>query len=166
MKFTVNGTRMLYPLSAALAAALVLSACKKPEPATPPAPAAAPAPTPMTPAPAAATASVTAIDLGNAIGADNRVTAPATTFAPRDTIHAAVATRTSDPMASVPGKLSAKWTYQDGQTVHEDSRDLNLAGDGVTTFQISKPDGLPAGRYKVEIALDGTVVQSKDFEVK
>lgn len=166
MKFPVNGTRMLYPLSAALAAALVLSACKKPEPATPPAPAAAPAPTPMTPAPAAATASVTAIDLGNAIGADNRVTAPATTFAPRDTIHAAVATRTSDPMASVPGKLSAKWTYQDGQTVHEDSRDLNLAGDGVTTFQISKPDGLPAGRYKVEIALDGTVVQSKDFEVK
>jgi hypothetical protein len=166
MKFPVNGTRMLYPLSAALAAALVLSACKKPEPATPPAPAAAPAPTPMTPAPAAATASVTSIDLGNAIGADNRVTAPATTFAPRDTIHAAVATRTSDPMASVPGKLSAKWTYQDGQTVHEDSRDLNLAGDGVTTFQISKPDGLPAGRYKVEIALDGTVVQSKDFEVK
>lgn len=166
MKFPVNGTRMLYPLSAALAAALVLSACKKPEPATPPAPAAAPAPTPMTPAPAAATASVTAIDLGNAIGADNRVTAPATTFAPRDTIHAAVVTRTSDPMASVPGKLSAKWTYQDGQTVHEDSRDLTLAGDGVTTFQISKPDGLPAGRYKVEIALDGTVVQSKDFEVK
>lgn len=162
----MSRTRLLYPLSAALATALVLSACKKPEPATPPAPAAAPAPTPMTPAPAAATASVTAIDLGNAIGADNRVTAPATTFAPRDTIHAAVATRTSDPMASVPGKLSAKWTYQDGQTVHEDSRDLNLTGDGVTTFQISKPDGLPAGRYKVEVALDGTVVQSKDFEVK
>jgi hypothetical protein len=167
MKSHMNRTRLLYPLSAALAATLVLSACKQPEPATPPAPAATtPAPTPMTPAPAAATASVTAIDLGNAIGADNRVTAPATTFAPRDTIHAAVTTRTSDPAASVPGKLSAKWTYQDGQTVHEDSRDLNLAGDGVTTFQINKPDGLPAGRYKVEVALDGTVVQSKDFEVK
>jgi hypothetical protein len=164
----MSRTRLLFPLSAALASALVLSACKKPEPVPPPAPAptTTPAPTPMTPAPAATAASVVALDLGNAVGADGRVTAPATTFAPMDTIHASVSTRTSDPMATVPGKLSAKWTYQDGQTVHEDSRDLNLAANNVTDFQISKPDGFPAGRYKVEIALDGTVVQSKDFEVK
>ena len=162
----MSRTRLLYPLSAALAAALVLSACKKPEPAPAPAPpATAPEPTPIT-APAAASASVTAVDLGNSVGADNRVAAPATTFAPRDTIYAAVTTRTSDAAATVPGKLGAKWTYQDGQTVHEDSRDLNLTGDGVTAFQISKPDGFPAGRYKVEVSLDGTVVQSKDFEVK
>ena len=162
----MSRTRLLYPLSAALAAALVLSACKKPEPAPAPAPpATAPEPTPIT-APAAATASVTAVDLGNSVGADNRVAAPATTFAPRDTIYAAVTTRTSDAAATVPGKLGAKWTYQDGQTVHEDSRDLNLTGDGVTAFQISKPDGFPAGRYKVEISLDGSVVQSKEFEVK
>ena len=162
----MSRTRLLYPLSAALAAALVLSACKKPEPAPAPVPpATAPEPTPIT-APAAATASVTALDLGNSVGADNRVAAPATTFAPRDTIYAAVTTRTSDAAATVPGKLGAKWTYQDGQTVHEDSRDLNLTGDGVTAFQISKPDGFPAGRYKVEISLDGSVVQSKEFEVK
>ena len=162
----MSRTRLLYPLSAALAAALVLSACKKPEPAPAPAPpATAPEPTPIT-APAAASASVTAVDLGNSVGADNRVAAPATTFAPRDTIYAAVTTRTSDAAATVPGKLGAKWTYQDGQTVHEDSRDLNLTGDGVTAFQISKPDGFPAGRYKVEISLDGSVVQSKEFEVK
>ena len=162
----MSRTRLLYPLSAALAAALVLSACKKPEPAPAPAPpATAPEPTPIT-APAAATASVTAVDLGNSVGADNRVVAPASTFSPKDTIYASVTTRTSDAAATVPGKLGAKWTYQDGQTVHEDSRDLNLTGDGVTAFQISKPDGFPAGRYKVEVSLDGTVVQSKDFEVK
>jgi hypothetical protein len=164
----MSRTRLLYPLSTALAAALVLSACKKPEPApapTPPATTPAPAPAPIT-APAAATASVTALDLGNSIGADNRVAAPASTFAPRDTIYAAVTTRTSDAAATVPGKLHARWTYQDGQTVHEDSRDLNLTGDGVTAFQISKPDGFPVGRYKVEVSLDGAVVQSKDFEVK
>lgn len=164
----MSRNRLLYPLSAALAAALVLSACKKPEPTPPPAPAAtSPAPTPIEPAPAAApTASVTALDLGNSVGADNRVATPATTFAPKDTIYASVATRTSDAAASVPGKLAARWTFQDGQTVHEDSRDLTLAGDGATAFQISKPDGFPAGRYKVEISLDGTVVQSKEFEVK
>ena len=160
--------RLLSPLTAALAAALVLSACKKPEPAPPPAPAStAPEPAPITPAaPAAATATVTALDLGNSVGADNRVAAPASTFAPKDTIYASVATRTSDAAATVPGKLGAKWSFQDGQTVHEESRDLNLTGDGTTAFQISKPDGFPAGRYKVEISLDGAVVQSKEFEVK
>lgn len=162
----MSRTRLLYPLSAALAAALALSACKKPEPVPAPTPpVTTPEPAPIT-APAAATASVTALDLGNSVGADNRVAAPASTFAPRDTIYASVTTRTSDAAATVPGRLSAKWTFQDGQTVHEDSRDLNLTGDGVTAFQISKPDGFPAGRYKVEISLDGSVVQSKEFEVK
>ena len=43
----------------------------------------------------------------------------------------------------------------------------DVAGDGTTTaFQVSKPDGFPVGRYKVEISLDGSVVQSKEFEVK
>ncbi|GAB3511512.1 hypothetical protein [Pseudoxanthomonas daejeonensis] len=162
----MSRTRLLYPLSAALATALVLSACKKPEPTPAPAPTAT-TPAPITPAPAAApTASVTALDLGNSVGADNRVAAPATTFAPKDTIYASVTTRTSDAAATVPGRLGAKWTFQDGQTVHEDSRDLSLTGDGTTAFQISKPDGFPPGRYKVEISLDGTVVQSKEFEVK
>ena len=101
----MSRTRLLYPLSAALAAALVLSACKKPEPAPAPTPpATAPEPTPIT-APAAATASVTALDLGNSVGADNRVAAPATTFAPRDTIYASVTTRTSDAAATVPGSV-------------------------------------------------------------
>ena len=119
------------------------------------------------PAPAAApTATVTALDLGNSVGADNRVATPATTFAPKDTIYASVTTRTSDAMATVPGKLAARWTFQDGQTVHEESRDLSLTGDGTTAFQVSKPDGFPVGRYKVEISLDGSVVQSKEFEVK
>ena len=162
----MSRNHIVYPLSAALAATLALAACKKPEPAPPPAPAAtAPAPTPIEAAPVAA-ASVDSVDLGNSVGADNRVGTPATTFAPGDTIFAAVTTRTANAAATVPGKLSAKWTYQDGQTVHEESRDLNLTGDGVTAFQVSMPSGLPAGQYKVEVSLDGAVVQTKDFEVK
>ena len=119
------------------------------------------------PAPMAAIASVNNVDLGNAVGADMRVTAPLATFAPKDTIYAAVSTGTSDPAASVAGKLGAKWTHVDSnQTVHEESRDLTFAGDGVTDFQISKPDGWPTGKYKVEIMLDGAVVQTREFEVK
>src|SRR5690606_33156205 len=128
-----------------------------------------PAPTTMpepAPAPAAASASVTSVDLGNAVGADMKVAASSTTFAPTDTIYASVATATSDPAAAVPGKLTAKWSFEDGQVVNEESKDLNLSGDDATEFHIEKADGFPAGKYKVEISLDGNVVQSKDFEVK
>jgi len=36
----------------------------------------------------------------------------------------------------------------------------------VTDFQISKPDGMPAGKYKFEVSLNDVMVQSVDFEVK
>jgi hypothetical protein len=153
---------------AAMIGSAALVGCKKQEESAPMPPAAETAPAPMpAPAPMAATASVNNVDLGNAVGADMRVTAPMSTFAPTDTIYAAVSTGTSDPAASVAGKLGAKWTHIDSnQTVHEESRDLTFAGDGVTDFQISKPDGWPTGKYKVEIMLDGAVVQTREFEVK
>lgn len=153
-------------LASMLGAAALVGCKKKEEPA--PAPPVATEPAPVdTPAPMASTASVTGVDLGNAVGADMRVTAPMTTFAPKDTIHATVSTATSDPMASVTGKLGAKWTHVDSnQTVHEDSRDVTFTGNGVTDFQISKPDGWPTGKYKVEISLDGNVVQTREFEVR
>lgn len=154
-------------LAAMLGSAALVGCKKKEEPAPlPPAAETTPAPAPA-PAPMPATASVNSVDLGNAVGADMRVTAPMSTFSPKDTIYAAVSTRTSDPAASVTGKLGAKWTHVDSnQTVHEESKDLTFAGDGVTDFQISKPDGWPTGKYKVEISLDGAVVQTREFEVK
>lgn len=159
-------------IAAALVGTLALAGCKKdqdetamtPPPATTEPTTPAPMPEP-TPAPASS-ASVTAVDLGNSIGADMKVAAPSTTFAPTDTIYASVATNTSDPAASVPGTLNAKWTFEDGQVVNEESKSVNLTGAGNTEFHIAKPDGFPAGNYKVEISLDGNVVQSKDFTVE
>ncbi|MGO4778488.1 hypothetical protein AB4084_23785, partial [Lysobacter sp. 2RAB21] len=58
--------------------------------------------------------------LGSAIGADKKVSAAAASFKPKDTVYASVSTSTSDPAATVATKLGAKWTFQDGQTVHED----------------------------------------------
>ncbi|RDZ26829.1 hypothetical protein DX914_16085 [Lysobacter silvisoli] len=160
--------RMHYVLAAALVASIGLVGCKKKEEpvATP-----APAPTPVepvapTPPPAAATASVTAVDLGSAVGADKKVTTATTTFKPKDTIYVAISTSTSDAAATVPAKLGAKWTFQDGQTVKDDSADAQLMGAGVTNFSINSPKGFPTGKYKVDVSLDGNVVQSKEFEVK
>ena len=160
--------RLQIAMLAAMLGSAALVGCKKKEEPAPLPPIADTTPAPM-PAPAAmaATAMVSGVDLGNAVGADMRVTAPMTAFAAKDTIYAAVSTGTSDPAASVAGKLGAKWTHLDSnQSVHEESKDLTFAGDGVTDFQISKPDGWPTGKYKVEIMLDGAVVQTREFEVK
>ena len=154
-------------LAAMIGSAALVGCKKKEEPAPLPPVATEPAPTMPAPAPMAATASVSAVDLGNAVGADMRVTAPMSSFAPTDTIYAAVSTATSDPAATVPGKLGVKWTHVDSsQTVHEESRDIAFAGSGVTDFQISKPDGWATGKYKVEVSLDGSVVQTREFDVK
>jgi len=155
-------------LALGLAGALTLAACNKspenaPAPATtpPPAPAATTPPPPATP-PAQQGVSVTSVDLGTAVGADQKVTTPTTSFSPKDTIYAAVSTTGSASNAT----LGAKWTYQDGQTVNDSSQTIAPTGPAVTTFHISKPDGWPAGNYKVEITLDGNAVSSKDFSVK
>ena len=154
-------------LAAMIGSAALVGCKKKEEPAPMPPVASEPAPTAPAPAPMAATASVSAVDLGNAVGADMRVTAPMSSFAPKDTIYAAVSTASSDPAATVPGKLGVKWTHVDSsQTVHEESRDINFTGSGVTNFQISKPEGWPTGKYKVEVSLDGSVVQTREFDVK
>jgi len=161
--------RTLSLLALGLAGALTLGACNKspenaPAPATtppPPAPAAT-TPPPATTAPAQQGVSVTSVDLGTAVGADQKVTSPTTTFSPKDTIYAAVSTTGAASNAT----LGAKWTYQDGQIVNDSSQTIAPTGPAVTTFHISKPDGWPAGNYKVEISLDGNMVSSKDFSVK
>jgi hypothetical protein len=103
---------------------------------------------------------LTGLDLGNAVGTDNRVTTSATSFAKGDTVHASVATN-GDKAATI----TARWTYQDGQVVHSEDKSVP-AGAQVTDFSVSKPDGWPAGDYKVEILIDGNLVQSKDFSIK
>ena len=147
-----------------LAGALVLAACGKKEEAPPPPVATTPPPATPTPPPAApeAAVSVTSIDLGTAVGPDQKVTTPTTTFGAKDTIYAAVATAGSASNAT----LGAKWTYQDGQTVNDSSQTIAPTGPAVTTFHISKPDGWPTGNYKVEISLNGSAVSSKDFTVQ
>lgn len=156
-------------LIAAIAGAFALSACgKKEEPAPAPAPppaASTPAPAPAPPPaaePAPAPVAVASVDLGTAVGPDQKVTTPTTTFSPKDTIYAAVSTTGTAPNAV----LNAKWTFQDGQTVNESSQTIAPNGPAVTSFHISKPDGWPAGNYKVEISLNGTSVATKDFSVK
>jgi hypothetical protein len=156
----------------ALACSLALAACGKHEEPTPSTPSTPPASTPA-PAPQAAPSSTSAmatpvavtvvsVDLGNAVDGSQKVTTPASQFAPKDTIYASVGTSGSASAITV----GAKWTYQDGQTVNDSSTSIAPAGPAFTAFHISKPDGLPAGHYKVDISLNGSPASSKEFDVK
>lgn len=152
-------------LAAVLSVTVALAACGKKE--APPAPVVAPAPPPAAvpaPPPPAAPESVSfaGLNLGNAVDANQNVTAPMTSFAKTDTIYAAVSTNGAAPVAAI----VAKWTFGDGQLVDESSQSIAPTGAAVTTFHIAKPDGWPVGAYKVDITIDGNPVASQAFEVK
>ncbi|HUF66707.1 MAG TPA: hypothetical protein VMM17_12100 [Gemmatimonadaceae bacterium] len=102
------------------------------------------------------------VTLGRSIGADNRVTNRTAEFAARDTIYAAVETNRS----SAGGTLAARWKFEDGQMVDESSRNIAANAESVTEFHITNPNGWPAGRYTVEILIDGAPARTEVFTVR
>lgn len=159
--------RQLPIIAVSLAVALALAGCDKQDdsavqiPPTPPPEATAPAT--MTPAPEATMAAirVSFVQLGSRLDEHNKITTSGDAFAPKDSIYASV-----DTSGHGSAKLAAKWIYQDGQTVHEDSKMLDTSGRESTVFMISKPSGFSAGNYKVAISLNGEQVASKDFSIR
>ena len=111
---------------------------------------------------APAAVSVTDVKLGKAIDANKRVTDETDDFGPADVIYASVVTSG----AAANTNVTARWTYQDGQVVDSATQVISPSGDAATEFHISKPGGLPKGKYKLEVLLNGASVESEDFEVK
>lgn len=107
------------------------------------------------------TLQVTNVEMGRDVDPNNRVTAPTDQFKPSDVIYVTVLTTGSSPSAT----LKSVWTYEDGQVVEETQQVISPTGEAATEFHVSKPDGLPAGKYRVEISLNGTPVQSKEFTI-
>lgn len=112
--------------------------------------------------PATTAFSVTSVELGRAIGGDRRVVEKTTTFHPNDVIYASVLTTGATGSAS----LRARWTYEDGQVVDETEQTIAPTSDAATEFHISKPDGWPTGKYRLEVFLNGASVTTQDLEVK
>lgn len=146
-------------LAATLGGVLLLAGCNRDAPTTAPPPApVAPEPPPAPAAPAPAT--VTSVELGNAVDDQNRVATPASEFATTDTIYASVGTDGGSA-----AKLGARWTFGEGQLVNTSEADVT-AGPQVIAFDIRHPEGWPVGTYKLEVSLDGTVVETREFSVK
>lgn len=116
-------------------------------------------------APAKASLTVAKVTLGDAVNAEHRISRPGSSFAASDkTLYASVATEGSSGGAT----LNAKWSYLEGQGQLVSSVSQSIATDGpaVTTFKVENPDLWPAGKYKVEISLDGKPVATQDFTIR
>jgi len=147
-----------------LVAGLVVGCAKKEAAPPPPAPTEVPAPTAVpTPAPVA----VGAVTLGNAVGADKKVSAPTETFAVKDkTIYASV-----DTTGQGHAKLRALWTFTKGDKtarVNETAMEFDATGPAVNEFHVENAKGWPKGDYKVEIFLGDApaAAASKTFKVQ
>jgi hypothetical protein len=108
-----------------------------------------------------ASVKVTDVSLGRALGNDKSISDGTDKFHANDTIYASVTTDGSSPSAT----LRARWTFEDGQTVDESTRTIAPSNREHTEFHISKPNGWPAGKYKVEVFLNDQSAGTKNFEV-
>lgn len=149
--YHLSSTARLLPLAFALS----LFACKKKEEA--------PVDTGVTVAPPAPVAAlkVNGIETGKGLNPDKTIKNDAHDFGVRDTVYTSVKTEGAGS-----GKLAAKFTYQDGQTVNESTQDISPTGDTYHEFHIVKKTAWPKGNYKVEILLDGVSAGTKDFTIK
>jgi hypothetical protein len=142
-----------------LATGLLATGCKKKEA---PQPAETAQPTPPPPAPLA----VASVDLGKAVDASKRVTAPTTTFGVNDTIYASVGTTGAGTNASI----GAKWSFVKASggliSVNETSQTITTTDAVATEFHITNQKPWPKGKYRVEIQLNGAPAGTKDFDVQ
>ena len=105
---------------------------------------------------------VSQIDMGRSLNADKTINDNTDSFKPNDTVYASIATEGTAAAAA----LKARWTYQDGQIVDESTQTIAPTGAARTEFHISKPDGWPTGKYKLEVFLNGSSAATRDVEVE
>ena len=120
----------------------------------------------VAPAPTATTLRVVDVDIGKRVGTDNAVADKTSDFGTRDTIVAVVRTE-GTPAAGA--TLVARWTFQGGQVVQEQTQTVAAPTTGTesrTVFRLTKGTAWPKGKYTLHVLHNGAEVQTKDFEVK
>ena len=154
--------RISYALIVALAGTVALAGCKKKEEAVAPAPVVTePAPAPVEPAPAPVSA--TSVTVGNTAAADKSVAA-VSTFGVKDKIIVSVKTDAATPANAA---IDAKLTFQDGQVAGQKTANVVAADAGTTNVEFTNTNPWPAGKYKVDVTLNGQPVgMTQEIEVK
>lgn len=152
--------RISYALAAALVGTVALVGCKKKEePVAAPPAAVEPAPAPAEPMPVSATS----VTVGNTIAADKSVAAVGM-FGVKDKIIVSVKTDATTPADAT---IEAKLTFQDGQEAAKQSATVKAEDAGTTNIEFTKATDWPAGKYKVDVILNGQPVgMTQEIEVK
>jgi hypothetical protein len=104
------------------------------------------------------TLSVSTIQLGRSLNADQTVANHTTVFAPNDTVYVSVHTTGVGS-----GTLSVRWSYA-GRVVGEPKKELKSRG--ATEFHLQNAGGFPLGEYSVEVFLDGVSGGTRTFRVE
>jgi hypothetical protein len=107
------------------------------------------------------TVAVTDVQLGRNVGLDKRIADPAEAFAPDETIYASVVTEGGAGHV----RLTSRWSRA-GTVLAEFSQGIEPTGTAVSEFNVSKPQGWPAGEYEVEILVDGVPAADRRFTVR
>ena len=102
---------------------------------------------------------IATVQLGRALNTDNSVGAHTTQFKPNDTFYVAVLTE--EPGAST---LTVRWRLN-GQVVSEAQKEVSYMRPAATEFHLQNSGGFPVGQYRVEILIDDTLAESRDFRV-
>ncbi|MEO8366256.1 MAG: hypothetical protein ABI538_08620 [Pseudoxanthomonas sp.] len=155
--------RISYALMLALAGSIALAGCKKKEEAVVAPPVVTePAPAPMMePAPMAV--STTSVTVGNSAGPDKSVVAMST-FGTKDKIIVSVKT---DAATAANAAIDAKLTYQDGQVAGQQTANVMAEDAGTTNVTFSNANAWPAGKYKVDVTVNGQPAgMTQEIEVK
>lgn len=154
--------RISYALAAALVGTVALAGCKKKEEPVVAPPAVvepAPAPAPMETAPVSATG----VTVGNTAAADKSVAAVGM-FGVKDKIIVSVKT---DAATQANATIEAKLTFQDGQEAGKQSTTVKAEDAGTTNIEFTNTKDWPAGKYKVDVTLNGQPVgMTQEIEVK
>ncbi len=156
--------RISYALAVALVGTVALAGCKKKEEpvVTPPA-AVEPAPAPAPVEPAPAPVSTTSVTVGNMAAADKSVAA-VSMFGVKDKIIVSVKTDASTPADAT---IEAKLTFQNGQEAGKQSQPIKAEDAGTTNIEFTNTNPWHAGKYKVDVTLNGAPVgMTQEIEVK
>jgi hypothetical protein len=107
---------------------------------------------------------VTDITVGRALAPDgtiaegNRINLFWTT----DTFYVSVAAEGQEPNA----RLKARWKFQDGTVVDENTKTVAINGPTVVAFESKKADRWEPGDYKVEILVNDVLAGSKELNAR
>jgi len=87
-------------------------------------------------------------------------------FKPTDTIIAAISVNNSSA-APANASVGARWTGPDGKVFNEEAQAKDYApGTQPVVFRVANPAGFASGRYKLEVTMNGSVVQMREFSVQ